>query len=239
MDKTYRPGSGAARRWLCALAFVLPGAPAVAAQTGQRVSLDRIVAVVNNDLVLESDVDAEKRFAAFQPFSEPQPLVRERLIERLVDRDLILQQLKLQPQPPIPDAQVDAQLATLRKTIPECAQYHCETDAGWAKFTAAQGFTPQEVRQRWRVRMEVLRFIEQRFRMGVRIQQADIDAYYKNTLLPAYKKQNVTPPPEDTIADRIQEILLQQQVTALLDDWLKALRAQGSVRVVKAGEELP
>ena len=41
------------------------------------------------------------------------------------------------------------------------------------------------------------------------------------------------------MADRIQEVLLQQQVTALLDDWLKALRAQGSVQIVKPGEELP
>ena len=37
----------------------------------------------------------------------------------------------------------------------------------------------------------------------------------------------------------IQEILLQQQVNKLLDDWLTALRAQGSVRMVKPGEEAP
>jgi hypothetical protein len=32
---------------------------------------------------------------------------------------------------------------------------------------------------------------------------------------------------------------LQQQVNKLLDDWLTSLRAQGSVRIVKPGEELP
>src|SRR6202789_644976 len=73
---------------------------------GQRVALDRVVAVVNGDLILESDVEAEQRFAAFQPFSEP-GTSRDKLIERLIDRDLILQQLKLQPEPPITDAQAD------------------------------------------------------------------------------------------------------------------------------------
>jgi parvulin-like peptidyl-prolyl isomerase len=206
---------------------------------GQRVSLDRVVAVVNGDLILESELESEERFSAFQPISEPQPMYRERLIERLIDRELILQRLRLQPEAPITDEQVDVQLATLRKTIPECAAYKCETDAGWAKFVADQGFTLDEVRERWRVRMEVLQFVEERFRMGIRIQQSEIDDYYKKTLVPAFQQRNATPPEEATVADRIQEVLLQQQVTALLDDWLKALRAQGSVQIVKPGEELP
>src|ERR1035441_582710 len=111
--------------------------------------------------------------------------------------------------------------------------------AGWEKFVADQGFTLEEVRDRWRQRMEVLRFIEERFRMGIRISQAELDEYYKTTMLPAYQKENAPAPPEATIADRIQEILLQQQVDKLLDDWLATLRAQGSVRILKPGEEAP
>jgi peptidyl-prolyl cis-trans isomerase SurA len=218
-----------------------PAGSTAAAQAGdgKRVALDRVVAVVNGDLILESDVDTEERFAAFQPLRDPATLTRDRIVERLIDRTLILQQLRLQPQPPITDEQVDAQLAQLRKAIPECAKDHCETDAGWQKFVEDHGFTLQELRERWRTRMEVLQFIEQRFRMGVRISQAEIDNYYKTKLAPEYQKQGVAAPPEDTIADRIQEVLLQEDVTKLLEDWLKTLRAQGSVRIVKPGEALP
>jgi hypothetical protein len=145
----------------------------------------------------------------------------------------------MQPQAPITDAQVDAELRVLRKNIPECVSYDCVTDTGWEKFVAAQGFTVEELRERWRQRMEVLRFVEARFRMGIRISQAEMDAYYTTTLVPAYATEKATPPAEAAIADRIQEILLQQQVDKLLDDWLTSLRAQGSVRTVKPGEELP
>jgi len=58
-------------------------------------------------------------------------------------------------------------------------------------------------------------------------------------MLPAYQKDKVAPPEEATVADRVQEILLQQRVTGMLDDWLKTLRAQGSVRTVKPGEAMP
>jgi parvulin-like peptidyl-prolyl isomerase len=207
--------------------------------TGTELTLDRVAAMVNGDLILESDLDAEERFTAFQPFSEAQQATREELLNRLIDRTLILQQMALQPEAPISDAEVDEQFAMLRKSIPKCAAYHCDTEAGWEKFVADQGFTLEEVRDRWRQRMEVLRFIEERFRMGIRISQAEIDEYYKTTMLPAYQKENAPAPPEATIADRIQEILLQQQVDKLLDDWLATLRAQGSVKILKPGEEAP
>jgi hypothetical protein len=152
---------------------------------------------------------------------------------------MILQQMALQPESPVSDAEVDAELVTLRKTIPKCAAYHCDTDVGWKKFVADQGFDMQELRDRWRLRMAVLRFIEERFRMGIRILPADIDDYYQKTMIPAYEKEKMAPPAEATIADRIQEILLQQQVDKLLDDWLTSLRAQGSVRILKPGEEAP
>jgi peptidyl-prolyl cis-trans isomerase SurA len=217
----------------------VPPVQPIAPATGQPVMLDSVVAIVNGDLILESDVDAEERFAAFQPFNESKPETRQELIERLIDRALILQQMALQPEPPIPDAKVDEQLATLRKAIPNCAAYHCDTEEGWAKFVADQGFTLAEVKERWRQRMAVLRFIEDRFRMGIRIEPSDIDDYYKNTMLPVYEKEKVAPPAEAAIADRIQEILLQQRVNKLMDDWLAALRAEGSVRMMKPGEETP
>lgn len=206
---------------------------------GQRVALDWVVAIVNGDLILESDVDAEARMAAFQPLGERTVATREELIERLIDRDLILQQMRLQPQPPIASTAVDAELAVLRKSIPECAKYDCGTDAGWEWFVAAQGFTVEELERRWEQRMEVLRFVEERFRMGIRISQAEIDAYYSATLVPAYRAEKAAAPPEATVADRIREILLQQQVDKLLDDWLTSLRAEGSVRIFKAGEDMP
>jgi peptidyl-prolyl cis-trans isomerase SurA len=219
-----------------AISATAPASPPVA---GELVTLDGVVAIVNGDLILQSDVEAERRFTAFQPFADPKQLSDADLLNRLIDRTLILQQMVIQPGDPITDSEVDLELATLRKALPKCAAYHCETDAGWQAFVADQGFTMQELQDRWRQRMRVLRFIEDRFRMGIRITQAEIDAYYNQTMLPEYAKEHAQPPIEATIADRIQEILLQQRVDNLLDDWLTSLRAEGGVQILKPGEEAP
>ena len=210
-----------------------------APKAGAGVVLDRMVAVVNGDVILESDVDEERRFEEIQPYRAAATFSRERAIQRLVDRDLILQQAALQPEDRVTDAELDAQLATLRKDIPACKQYHCETDAGWQKYVGEHGFTVEEFRDRWRKRMELLKFIEVRFRNGIRISDDEIKEYYEKTMLPEYAKRNVTPPALDTISKRIEEVLLQQQVGNLLRDWLQSLRVQGSVRLMTQGEVAP
>lgn len=201
--------------------------------------MDRVVAIVNGDLILDSDVDEERRFEAFQPYREAPEFSREKSIERLVNRQLILQQSKLQPEDPFSDADVDKEIDNLKKDIPECKQYACETQQGWERFLAQHGFTPASLRDRWQLRMEVLRFVSARFKQGIRISDAEIKSYYEKQMLPEYEKKGVTPPALSTISDRIQEVLLEQQVSLLLNDWLKSLRAQGQVVVLHPGEPAP
>ena len=206
----------------------------------QSVLVDQVIAVVNGDLILESDIDEERRFEAFQPFrGAVGPTFRSVLIDRLIDRALILQQAKLQPNDRVTITNAQDQLKTLREDIPACKPFHCDTDAGWQKFVQSQGFTLPQLEELWRQRMEILRFIELRFRSGIRITPEEIKAYYDTTLAPELVRQNTPPPPLDSVSDRIQEILLQERVGSLLTDWLTSLKAQGTVRIMKPGEEAP
>ena len=80
--------------------------------------------------------------------------------------------------------------------------------------------------------MAILQFIDLRFRSGIRISQEQIATYYQKTLTPALARDNEKAPPLAEVSGRIQEILLQQQVSGLFQDWLTSLRDQGNVQVV-------
>ena len=235
--------SGRLWAWQAATALTAahPQAGNAVAKAGPElgVVMDRLVAVVNGDVILESDVDEERRFEEVQPYRSGPTFTRDRIIERLIDRTLILQQAALEPEDAVPDRDLDAQIATLRKDIPACKQYHCETDDGWKKYLGDHGFTEEEFRARWKQRMQLLKFIEVRFRNGINVKDSEIQEYYEKTMLPEYAKRNVTPPKLETIQKRIEEVLLQQEVGALLRDWLKSLRAQGSVLMLTPGEVTP
>jgi peptidyl-prolyl cis-trans isomerase SurA len=218
--------------------IALPTLPGMAEAKGAAV--DRVVAIVNGDLILDSDVDQERRFAALLPYGEASgPYSRDGAIERLINRELILQQAKIQPGAEITMEAAAKDLDALRSSLPTCKEYHCETKEGWDKFLATEGFTEQSLTGLWQQRMVTLAFIEQRFRMGIKITEPEIQAYYQKTLLPEYAARNAKAPPVDVLEGRIQEILLQQRVTNLLRDWLQSLRAQGNVVVLHPGEEAP
>lgn len=206
------------------------------------VALDRVVAVINGDVLLESDVDEEMHFAALEPFeANAGDDTRQSAMNRLINRDLIVQQMKEQQQPGahISDTDVEKSLADSRAHLPSCAKYNCATASGWNEFLAANDLTNQEVVDHWRQRLAILRFIDRRFRAGIRISHASVEDYYAKSVVPAFEKQHEPAPALKDVSARIQEVLLQQQVNGLLQDWLKSLRAEGSVQILDPANQLP
>jgi parvulin-like peptidyl-prolyl isomerase len=216
----------------------LPAQPPPPAST---VVLDRVVAVVNNQAILASDVDEEVRLSVLDPGRAGLGiLTRPHALEQLISRALIQQQVRqedaLAMEPS--QAEVDARLAEIRKQVPACVHLNCASEEGWKAFLAARGLTSERVQTYLRRRIQILRFIEERFRQGIRITPEEIETYYRETLLPQYAAGEAIPPQAE-VAPRIQEILLQRQVNALFDDWLKNLRKLGDVEVLDPSLEAP
>jgi peptidyl-prolyl cis-trans isomerase SurA len=205
------------------------------------VVLDRVVAVVNNQAILASDIDDEIRLSVLDPGRGGLGILnRTRALDQLIGRALIQQQIRQEDEQAAEPTQseVDARLAELRKDLPACARQNCASDAGWKAFLAAHGLTQSRVESYARSRIEILRFIEQRFRLGISISQKEIETYYHDTLVPQYAKGEAIPS-LDKVSSRIEEILLQQHVNILFGDWLANLRKQGDIEVLDPALEAP
>jgi peptidyl-prolyl cis-trans isomerase SurA len=219
--------AGRGRVWC----LVLLAMTCALARAQKPVVLDHVIAVINGSVILDSDVQEEMRLAVLQPFSDPGRNTPKRALQRLIDRALILQQMRTAEEltPPSPE-EVQQRIDELRRLIPECAQYHCETDAGWQTFLKAKGLSEKEVEEHWKQRMMILAFTQSRFGSGVRITPAEIADYYHKVLIP--QLHGKTPPPLETVSSRIEEILLQQRVSSLLLEWLQSLKSEGSVSIL-------
>lgn len=222
---------------VCAAVLLAP-APLLPAQAAENPSapvvLDRVVAVVNNYAILSSDLDDEVRLAVLDPgqAGHGQP-TRRQVLDQLIARTLIQQQIH-QEEGRIDEAgkaELDARLAEIRNEVPACVHLNCASDAGWKTFLADHDLTAERVESYLRGRVQILRFIESHFRQGIRIAPEEIEAYYRGTLLPLYTAGE-TVPPMDQVSARIEEILLQQRVNVLFEDWLTNLRKQGNIEVL-------
>ncbi len=240
-QRTARSGiAHQALRWLC-VAAMLCGLLSADAQTNggtadgaKPVRIDRVVAVANRQAILESDIEDEIQLSVLDPSTNPkEQMTQQEALERLISRMLIQQQIQqedLEATEPKPE-QVAARIEEIRTELPACVRADCKSDAGWKAFLAHHELTPAQVENYMRLRIEILNFIELRFRQGIRITPEEIETYYAGTLLPQYPAGE-KPPPLQQVSSRIEEILLQQRVNVLFDNWLSNLRKQGQVEVL-------
>ena len=194
--------------------------------------------MVNNQPILWSDITNEIHFSVLDPEEVNGTLTPQRALQQLISRTLIQQQIgKEDASTALPsDDEVKARENELRKELPACVRMNCATDAGWQAFLKKNGLTVGQVEDYLRLRLEILRFIEIRFRQGIRVSNEETEAYYRDKLLPQYPNASQAPP-LSAVAARIEEILLEEKVNVLFGNWLDNLRKQGDVEVLDASLE--
>jgi len=196
--------------------------------------VDRVVAVVNRQTILESDLQDEMQLSVLEPSTKAQERMTEQeALDRLISRSLIQQQIRqedLRATEPNPK-EIAARIEEIRTELPACVRADCRSDEGWKAFLAQHDLSPARVESYMHNRLEILSFIEMRFRQGIRITPEETEEYYRQTLLPQYPASQ-TPPPLEQVSSRIEEILLQQKVNALFGNWLANLRSQGQIEVL-------
>lgn len=188
--------------------------------------LDRIVATVNGNALLQSDWDGELRYENFMSGRSSDaiaPQDRESALSRIIDQELLREQMRPADSKAATAEEIEAQLDLLK------AQYQRQHDGqSWSASLERYGITEGEIRAHVQVELTQLRAIEVRLRPSVQVDPAAIETYYKEKIVsPAAGK------PEVTLAEaspKIREILAQEQMNQLLDSWLESLRSQAKIQ---------
>jgi hypothetical protein len=189
--------------------------------------VDRMVAVVNRHVILESELDQATRVEFLLQAKSIERLTyadRTAVMERLIDRSLLDQQIvnpaMLDPAP----EEVKAKIEEVREGIPGAS-----SDQRWKAILDGYGLTQQDVEEQLGSQFRILRFIDLRFRGLVRVDKEAIAAYYQDHFLPEVRRRNASEPKLSEVSDKIEQILAEQRIDDLLNSWLKTLRAQAHI----------
>ncbi len=190
--------------------------------------IDRIVATVNGHAILLSDWDEELRYEALvnrRTLASLTPADRKGTLGRLIDQELLREQMEGISFPRATPEQIDQQLAQIRKQVSEAAG-----DGAWRSLLARYGFTESEFRERVAAQLDTLRFLDLRLRPSVHIDATSIENYYREKLLPELRRTGAAEVPLSEVSPKIEELLAQERMDQLLADWLRDLRQQSSIR---------
>jgi parvulin-like peptidyl-prolyl isomerase len=203
------------------------------AGSAQAQVVDRMVAVVNKQVILESELDQATRVEFLlqaKPIEQLAQTDRLAVLERLIDRSLLEQQI-------VDPAMLDPGAEDLAAKIKELREglQGAGSDERWKTILAGYGLTQQDVEDQLTSQFRILRFIDLRFRGLVHIDKDAISAYYKDSFLPEVRKRNAAEPKLSEVSDKIEQILAEQRIDGLLNNWLKTLRAQAHIERMLSG----
>ena len=192
--------------------------------------LDKVVAVVGKNVITASEVAQQLRLESFinqRPVDHSAP-ARALALQRLIDQSLISQEMLVTSFLGISDSQIEQELAASRRQeFPNGMSF----DAALKAYNLSQ----EDLRDFLRRQLNVLRFIDFRFRAGMEVSEDEINSYYKNSYAPQVRIVEAgVPEPVNEVRSQIREVVAQQKADALLDDWLKRIRATSRLDIAES-----
>ncbi|HEV2699322.1 MAG TPA: hypothetical protein VGU90_15110 [Terriglobales bacterium] len=190
--------------------------------------LDRMIATVNGRAILQSDWDDELRYECFMsghPMRDLTAEDRRAAFERLIDQELLREQMGSTDFKPTGSEEVSTQVGELKK------QYALDhSGESWDEALAKYKVTESEIAVHVELELNALRLVDARLRPSIQIDAAAVEEYYKKELLPKLPTGQQIPLQQAT--PKIRELLFQQKMNELLSSWLESLRAQGQIRIL-------
>lgn len=189
--------------------------------------IDRIVATVNGHIILQSDWNDALRYEALMSgrtvslFSDDE---RRAVLDRLIDQELLDEQMKSASFQHASKANATAQVAAARKLYPDAV-----TDEGWQKILDRYGLTENALAARVEQQIDLMRLVDAHLRPAVQIDSKSVEAYYRDKFVPQLKESGAGEVPLSDVSAKIRELLTQEKVSELMVSWLQSLRSDSKV----------
>ena len=212
---------------LCALLL-----PATAAAQEAAV-LDRILAVVDEDPILQSEVDQVIGLGLVEPEpEEPDELFRARVLQSLVAQRLRFHEIDRFGFSELPIDSVERQYDAFRDRFGSADEL--------AARLAELGLDETGLKQLIARQIMVVTYVEERLGPRVFVSLDDITDYYDGVLTPEMRAAGQPLPPIQEVREQIREVVKQQRLNEEIDRWTEELRQRADIEDYSAsGNDQP
>jgi hypothetical protein len=179
--------------------------------------IDRILAVVDGAIIMQSDVTAALRLSMVPATSAADPIPAA--LDALIERRLILEEVDRYAPPDPADADIDRRVAEIR------------TRAG-ARFDTVlleSGLSVEQVRRQIRDDLRIESYLQQRF--GAMQPSDDEMAQYYREHQAAFTRDG-TVAPLDAVREQVRAALIADRRSATIREWITGLRRRANVNVL-------
>ncbi len=177
--------------------------------------LDRIVARVENDIILLSNVRALGRY---QQLVEGKSEDDAQILDRLIDQWIVRSEADTAQFPRPSDVDVAAGVERVQKSFTSATEYEARKKQ--------LGLTDADVKNIVASQLYLSNYLDSRFRPSAKIEPKDVEDFYEKALVPRAQARGQTPPSLDAARDYIREALVQRSINEQTDRWLTESRGR-------------
>ena len=176
--------------------------------------LDRILAVVNGEIIALSDVESELIF--FEGLGISDSAIQEK-VQKLIDQKLFLTEAKRFDVGNPSESEIQEELQRMQKRFASPDLFE--------KALRQSGMTLEDLKQKITEHLIVDRFIDQRIRFFVIVLPEEISHYYDDHHSDFQNK------PLADVENEIEKLLTTQKAKEKLEDYLSKVRAKANIQI--------
>jgi parvulin-like peptidyl-prolyl isomerase len=206
------------RRLRETLAALLWLTASTACFAGQQKVVDRVVARVEEDIILQSDVE---ELARYQLLVDGKSESEAQILDRLIDQWIVRKEAEASHFPGPVKSDVDRGLQRLERSFAKKDDFDAQREKA--------GISEAELRQIVTAQAYLSNYLDSRFRPTVQVDEQAIQDFYNQAVIPRAKARGQQPPSLDAARDLIQEVLTQRGINEQADKWLKESRTRLSI----------
>jgi len=184
--------------------------------------IDRLVAVVNEEVITLTDLRIAETFGVYDEELETgEGNTRSHILEKLIDQKLVIQLSGEEI------SVADEELEEILKRMTEKLGVN-EVDRRLAEF----GLAWDDLKECVREKILYQTIIAQKFSKVNPVSVKEIEDYYQETYVPAQKEKGEEPKPMMEILVEIESGIKQEKIKTQVEDWIANLREKSDIRIM-------
>ena len=170
--------------------------------------VDAIAARVEDDIITLSEM---RELGAYQQLIDGHSQDNEELRSELIEQWVVNNEATTARFPLPAQSEVDREMTRAEKAFPNAAAFQ--------ERLVSAGLTPEAVRRMITRQIYLARYLDYKFRSSVQVNDAAIDTYYNEHVVPELRAKGQQAPPVGEVSDQIRELLIEQGVNDRTAAW--------------------
>ena len=188
---------------------------------GQGEVVDRIVAVVNDEVITLTDVNIIQKFGLFEDLEESPDVDKQtQILSRLINQKLVIQ---------LASERIMVSKEELEASLSDFIQ---KTDPDFAGTALLQfGLDWDDLKSYLREKLLFQKIVSQRFNRGVIVSIEEIERYYEQVYVPSQRGKKLSPQPMIEVLDQIEGELQREKVEDQVQEWIDNLKREANIQI--------